>query len=105
MRKTKKSDRFFKDFAGEFVMVVTNVVASKPTMEDEMPQTVPIMLEGYLIDQDEEYYFIGATPDKANQVVKKNSVVIMQCIDSGEDMDVLTHVLDQSNGGEDGTFH
>lgn len=70
MAKTKKEKEkdsiFFYTFVGNYVEVVGAFYNQN--------QEVPLSIQGYLLDQDDEYYFLGDHPHNITHAVKIESV-------------------------------
>lgn len=74
------SNRVFENFAGEFVVILLNR-DTKQTVEMEGRLQVicsPAIIEGYLVDEDDEYYYVGVTPKSFNQVINKKYIIHME---------------------------
>jgi len=83
MRKKKTSpknghDLFFDIFIGEFVDIITKRRSSRISVNPDTGETdqieMPMVISGYLLDEDEVYYFIGVTPKEVSNAVKKSIV-------------------------------
>lgn len=76
-------------FGGEFVSILLNK-SQRYDAEDESTYDLPIVAKGYLIDQDDEYYYLsseikGIVIDKAIQI---DSVLYIEKSDPEEE-DIL----------------
>lgn len=74
------SNRVFENFAGEFVVILLNR-DTKQTVEMEGRLQVicsPAIIEGYLVDEDDEYYYVGVTPKTFNQAINKKYIIHME---------------------------
>jgi general stress protein 26 len=74
------SNRVFESFAGEFVVILLNKDTRQTVEMEGRLQIVhsPAIIEGYLIDEDDEYYYIGHSPKSFNQVINKKYIVHME---------------------------
>jgi hypothetical protein len=74
------SNRVFENFAGEFVVILLNKDTRQTVEMEGRLQIVhsPAIIEGYLIDEDDEYYYIGHSPKSFNQVINKRYIVHME---------------------------
>jgi len=95
-KKTKTDDRFFQTFAGEQVKVFTkvNVKESAATQEGVMEINVPLSCSGYLLDYDDNFYYLGDEPNQANTAVRIDQVVMIQEVKNADMYDLL---LDQAD--------
>lgn len=73
----KKNQRMFDLFTGEFVQIIldkdTKITEQKN--DNISVNELPILLEGYLVDEDDDYLFLGQQPTLINQAIKKEYVV------------------------------
>ena len=88
-------NNLFKYFAGEFVSVLLNKDIKQSIQTTHTVKTIvnPCQLEGYLIDEDDIYFFIGSQPGTINTAINKKMIVTMELIDPNQDMAIE---LDQS---------
>lgn len=79
-KKTEKLDAFFNIFMGEVVKIVTTINTTEYINTEEGPteQTSPIILKGYLMDYDDEYYFISENADEVACAIKKDKVALIE---------------------------
>ena len=80
-RSLKVKDRFFQNFAGAFVKIYTKSVISESVSSGEhgsASASSPLSISGFLLDVDEQYYYIGEEPTEATAVVRIDQVVIVE---------------------------
>lgn len=91
MKKNKKneniispelSETFFLTFIGEFVEIVGSFFHEKVE--------VPINIQGYILDTDNNYYYIGDSPEEITSAIRKDSVIYIQIL---KNVDPLEEVL------------
>jgi len=73
----KKLTTFEKAFIGQFVMVVTNMTQNASVSNDEgliESAEIPVTMTGFLIDADDDYYYLGNTPDEVLTCIKKGMI-------------------------------
>ena len=80
---TQSDNLFFLTFIGEKV----EILCSFEMLEKQFPQLV----QGYLLDKDDEYLYLGSGPDEIHSVVRREDVKYLQII---KDIDPMTEVLD-----------
>lgn len=70
-------NRVFENFAGEYVTILLNKDTKQTVEIDGRLQIIqsPALIEGFLIDEDDEYYYIGHNDKSFNQVVNKKYIV------------------------------
>lgn len=90
MRKPKpdKNNRFFLTFVGEVVHINLKhfMQTQEATEEGTLVSQEPMGIMGYLIDEDDDYYFLGENDQEANQSVKKSEVMHVAIVDPLEIM-------------------
>lgn len=80
---TKHSSELFTvTFIGEYVEIICK------TSEEEQGKLV---VKGYLLDIDSDYYYLGANPLEVSTVVKKNWVGLISIV---EDIDPSVEILE-----------
>lgn len=73
---------FFNTFVGEFVQITTGMM-TKEQIDTEQGSAIaegPVILGGYLLDEDDKYYYLGPTPDGITDAIKKVTVKHIQII-------------------------
>lgn len=82
--KTKKNllGLFFQTFVGEYVSIVINMYTKvqHDTEEGVALQESPMNVVGYLLDIDEEYYYLGEEANSIQQAVKKDVVAHIEIL-------------------------
>lgn len=75
--KKRNLSSFESVFLGEFVTVFTTINTSSMTQQDETirESNSPLAFEGFLIDTDESYYYLGQTPKEASMAIKVDTVL------------------------------
>lgn len=93
MTGNKDLDTFHLAFMGEQVVITTDKTATVTTSNELGFQTEvqPIFYEGILLDQDDDFYYLGV-PKEIMQAVSKKSVVHVMLSDS---VDIYGELLDQ----------
>lgn len=75
-----ETTKLFDIFNGDFVSIITTQYVESVTQSEHTVEQVksPIMIEGFLTDEDDNYYFLGSEPDCYEQAVKKEFTVIIE---------------------------
>ena len=89
MKKTTKkplepntfSETFFLTFIGEFVEVAGSFFHGEVE--------VPIRIQGYILDSDDQFYFLGDTPEEISSAIRKTSVVYIEIVEDNPMKDAL----------------
>lgn len=90
MDRTKKSsDLFFATFLGEYVEILAKY---------ETTERVPLTINGYLLDMDNDFYFTGENSLEVNAAVRKSDVVFISIIPK---LDPGTEILENFEVPED----
>jgi hypothetical protein len=77
-KKKSEPSAFFLSFIGEHVQVITSfqlATADSP----EMP--MPLIIEGYMLDADDQYIYMGEEGDQIRQAVKLEYVVYVHILE------------------------
>lgn len=92
MKKNEQElDTFFLAFMGQRITITVNLTVSTPQTSTDFEE-VPVYYEGILLDKDDEYYYLGSTPNEITQAVKKSSVIHIMLF---EETDPYKEFLDQ----------
>ncbi len=90
----KKESLLYINFIGELVEVVLKstqkIIHGNEDGVDE--STHPIAIQGFLMDEDEEYYFLGDTMTSMSKAVRKDQIV---CIQMLEQKTVFDEILEE----------
>lgn len=94
MAKTKM-DRLFEMLCGEFIQLVLDKDIEQTIQNEEsitMNKT-PLIVEGYLVEEDDVYIFLGQRPDQISQVIKKDYIIHIQ-VTSEEESSINSNILE-----------
>jgi len=74
------SSPFFLSFFGQRVKVLTSIFQSFSvnTPEGIAQESLPITIMGYILDADDQYYYIGSNPHEIRQAIKKEKVIAIE---------------------------
>ena len=94
-RKKKNNDLFFMTFVGEFVSILSTMdkTAMVQTEEGIVEESIPLVFQGYMLDMDDEYYYLGETQREVNRAIKKTSV---NAIEIADQHDEFSEILDKA---------
>lgn len=101
-KETKESYDLFLNFIGEFVEILTPIYR-KHIQGDESgvsDETIPIVIQGYILDMDDHRLYIGDTPEEVNQCIFKEDARIIRIVKENNPYDDL---LDQMETPKKGT--
>ena len=83
--KTEPS-AFFLSFVGEYVQVISSFQMAHP--EEMEGAGLPLMIEGFVLDADDDYIYLGPDPEEGiKQAIKKDFVVFVQALEQGSDIE------------------
>lgn len=87
-KKSDKVDRLFENFASEKIIIVLDKDIELTLDNEEGHQThkTPVTATGFLTDIDEEYVYLGHTPNGIHQAIRKEYIVHIE-IDTSTDTD------------------
>lgn len=94
MLKKKKSKNVLLDsFLNKYVFILTDVLAKRSVRNDEYEETVeqPIKILGYLLDMDEEFFYVGEGSQVVTQAISRSSIKHME---TAEVKDQYDEILD-----------
>lgn len=80
MAPKKKSNLFYNIFVGEYVIFITKLSTKKVQQtEDQIyEENTPIALEGFLLDMDDQYFYVGQDSDEVVSAIKRDEVIQVQ---------------------------
>ena len=69
-----KSDKLFELFAGEYVQIIIDkdVEVSKQTASQVETMKSPMSINGYLVDVDDVYLYLGISPNAITQAIPRD---------------------------------
>lgn len=90
-KRSKTSDLVFSTFVGEYVRLSSNrdEIVHAVTEDTQASQTVPRTYEGFLLDMDEKFYFLGVGADSVVAAVKKSIVEVIEVVDKRSPYDEI----------------
>jgi hypothetical protein len=77
---TQEIDTFVLAFMGEFVNVITDIMIVEYTQNDShtLEQNAPMVAQGYLLDADETFLYLGENPLEVSQAVSRNRITMVR---------------------------
>lgn len=66
--------KLFKAFAGQFVNIVMKSIKGTQTTDHGSIQG-NVVMSGFLLDEDETYFYLGKDQDKIDEALRKDDVV------------------------------
>jgi hypothetical protein len=73
-------DTFVLAFMGEFVSVITDImiVEYNQTEVQTLEQNAPMVTQGFLLDTDSKFLYLGENPLEVTQAVSKNRITMVR---------------------------
>ena len=87
------SQILYDSFIGEFIRLTTKLSSKiqNQTETEIETQESPIMLDGYLVDMDDKYFYLGMSPDTITCAIEINTVAFLQIL---QELNPLENILD-----------
>lgn len=88
-KKTRKVDLLFQTFVGEPISILLDQYREQVEQTDSHIKTIkePISAQGYLVDMDDDFLFLGYEPTVIAQAIRRERIVQIDIIEvSIEDM-------------------
>lgn len=91
---TSEPSVLFMTFQGEFVNILlsTNLSTTQQVDDEIMSAEIPLSVEGFLVDEDDQFLYIGPSPALADKAVGKQHVLLIQL---KQPDDALQNALDE----------
>jgi hypothetical protein len=88
-------DNLFNYFAGDWVSILLLKDIKQSVQAPRNVNTIytPLFAEGYLLDQDEHYYYLGQQIDNVDKAVNKKYIITVELADPHQE---LAMQLDES---------
>lgn len=81
MDKKTEPGAFFLSFVGEYVQIITNVKFSSAGSKQN---SMPLIIEGVVLDADDDYIYLSRDGDEIGQALKNDVVVYVQIMGEAE---------------------
>lgn len=92
-----KISKFFELFCGEYVMIIINKEAEETIQTETKIKSTkhPLVVTGYIIEEDDEYLFLGHDPQLISQAIKKSYIIHIEITDERDaDAELLNEIVD-----------
>jgi hypothetical protein len=85
---TEKIDLLFNNFVGEIISVMLNKDVEQTKQTETKIETLrsSISVNGYLIDMDDDFLYLGYEPSTIAQAVKRDFIVHIEIADNLEEL-------------------
>lgn len=80
VKKKSSSELLFLTFIGEKVVLTSTFKITDTVDSEEGVHQIelPLMLDGYLMDMDDEYYYLGEDPKSVSKAVRKDQILSIE---------------------------
>lgn len=94
---------FFTTFIGEYVQLTTKIMQSisSQTEEQVVTQEIPVIVEGFLLDMDEKYFYMGSSPDSVEHAVKEEEVIHIAIVQPKNELEEILEGIETPENRED----
>lgn len=89
-KKKSEPSSFFLSFIGEYVQVVTTFQLATA---DSPEVAMPLIIEGYMLDADDQYVYMGEEGDQIRQAVKLDYVVYVHILEKDSEIEEIFSAL------------
>lgn len=95
-KATKEPDLFHLTFIGEFVEILTPIYQKKIQGNEDgvSDETIPIVIQGYILDMDADRLYLGDSPEEITQSVLKVDARIIRIVKVANPYDEILDSLD-----------
>lgn len=96
MKKKSEPSLFHLTFIGEFVEILTPMYQKKIQGNEEgvTDETIPIVIQGFILDMDDERLYLGDSPEEITQAVMKSDARIIRIVKANNPYDEILDSLD-----------
>lgn len=98
----RDSEVFLLSFIGEKVQILTDFVLKTQQVSEDSDGSLtdysvgqPLIVEGYMLDSDTNYVYLGPTANQVGQAIRKERIVFIQVL---EEEDVLSELINSLGG-------
>ena len=91
-----KNTVLFEIFGGQFVSIVSTAetASEAPTEDGMIIEKRPIIIQGFMLDVDSRFVYLGTTSDEINYAVALNKIVAIEFTDSVKEKNELQELLE-----------
>jgi hypothetical protein len=94
---------FVLAFMGEYINVVTDIMIMDYSQNDiqSLEQNAPMVARGFLLDEDENFLYLGENPLEISQAIAKNKVAMIHMEKKKNKYDELLEEIGDDPSKED----
>lgn len=97
---SNEESRFFLTFIGEYVQLTLKISAKTEAQTEDATvlEEGPIVLQGFLLDEDKKYYYLGGSPDHVTDAIKKVTVARVRIVEVRTKADDIFDAMETEGG-------
>jgi hypothetical protein len=97
------SETFHSTFIGERVEIVAGFYQNyrEETADSVVTNNAPASIQGYILDIDEHYVYLGKNPSEVSMAIRRDTVLYIEVLVEKNEYDVLLDSLPQAGRGEE----
>lgn len=101
-KKTLDKSLFFLTFIGEYVQIKLDLSSKMHAESNEglVTEEGPLTLQGYLLDMDKNFYYLGGSPGSVTDAVKKIAVKHIRIVPVEQPKTIFDDILDSAIPGQ-----
>jgi len=102
-KKPRENSPYFKIFVGELVAITMNFKITGQEMDEDGSGKMteePLTAIGYLLEEDDQYYYLGEDPRQVTVAVKIKDVMITSVIEPADMEDRVLEGIPNKPKGE-----
>lgn len=90
---SKKNNRLFDLFCGEYVSILTKMTTERSTSTPDRVESIkmPVSVQGFLVEADDLHYYLGISPELITQAICISDVIHIEI--SQEEANVMEQLL------------
>lgn len=89
----------FEIFINEFVQVVTDL-SMYAASEDAEQASIPLTFNGYLLDMDDEFLYLGETSVAVDKAVKRENIIFIQMLAEEDPLSQMLNDMKKRNNND-----
>lgn len=98
----KKHIKLFEYMCGEFVSIVLNFSTEHTVAGETSVETTksPVIISGYVTDEDDDYLYLGQEPNTISQLVKKEFIILAEVSKEETEIDSIMNDIPTPDKGK-----
>jgi hypothetical protein len=103
INQSDEIDTFVLAFMGEFVSIITDIMIIEYNQSEvqTLEQNAPMIAQGFLLDIDNNFFYLGDNPLEVTQAISKNRVTMVRIDRKKSKYEEMLEELGDPNKRED----